>query len=115
MKHTETNVGSFTDTLYALTDGTSLNVIQLRADATGGFGRTAKDDKSTDWTVPAGQKIDSYEVKILTQSGDRNYIVALNGDTSVHAEVHAKGHPKGEAHNHSYIEIQVWVVVSPRV
>ena len=59
MMNTTTEVASFADTLYALADGTSLSVIQVRADATGGYFESSTDDKGRDWTVPEGHKIDS--------------------------------------------------------
>jgi hypothetical protein len=95
-------------------DGTSMAVIQVRADATGGYAQTSSDNQDRDWSAPPGQRIANYEVKILDQSGDRDYDVSLTGDSGVHAHVHAKGHPRGEANNHSYIEIQVWVTLTSR-
>ena len=95
---------------FLLTDGTEIQVIQVRAEATGGYFHGSTDDQGRDWAAPSGKTIASYEV--LSQGGDRNYNVSLTSNTSIHAEVHAKGHPRGDAQNHSWIEIQVWVTLS---
>jgi hypothetical protein len=97
---------------FILADGSEVQVIQVRAEATGGYFHSASDDQGRDWTAPDGKTIAHYEVKILSQGGDRNYNVSLTSNTSIHAEVHAKGHPRGDAQNHSWIEIQVWVTLS---
>ena len=108
----ETVVSTPEDALFHLADGTAIQVISLRADATGGYFKTATDDKSQDYVAPSGKTIANYETKVISQAGDHSHNVSLISNTSIHADVHAKGHPRGEANNHSWIEIEVWVVLS---
>lgn len=84
--------------------------IDLRADATGGWGSTDTDSKEADWTTPSGWDLINFTTQILEESGDRrqNVTKTTNG---IHASVWAKGHPKGEANNRSYIHITVTVEI----
>ncbi|WP_336761762.1 hypothetical protein [Paenibacillus sp. USHLN196] len=108
-----TYVENESQSFYRLFDET-FTVIRLRSDAQGGYGSTKTDPKSAVWEAPDDQKITAFEAKDLDHGGDYRHEVYLVEDKAIHATTWAKGHARGEAHNHSWIEIEIIVTVAPR-
>lgn len=88
----------------------SYDVIDLRADATGGYARVSTDSKESDWVVPSGWELIDFETQILSQAGDRDHTITRTTN-GIYAKVWAKGHPRGAANNRSYIHIKVTVKI----
>lgn len=111
---TAKEVQNYQQSLFTTATGETFTVINLRADATGGYFKTNIDEKSAFWEAPMELKIISYEAKDIDHGGDYKYNISEHSDNRIDAAVWAKGHPKGERNNHSWIEIEVLVVVENR-